>query len=34
VDVHVASLRQKLENDPKQPKHILTVQGIGYKFKP
>jgi len=33
VDVHVASLRQKLENDPKQPKHILTVQGIGYKFK-
>ena len=33
VDVHVASLRQKLEIDPKQPKHILTVQGIGYKFK-
>jgi len=34
VDVHVASLRQKLENDPKQPKLILTVQGLGYKFKP
>ena len=34
VDVHVASLRQKLENDPKQPKFILTVQGLGYKFKP
>jgi two-component system alkaline phosphatase synthesis response regulator PhoP len=33
VDVHVASLRQKLEDDPKQPKHIVTVQGIGYKFK-
>ena len=33
VDVHVASLRQKLENDPKQPKMILTVQGLGYKFK-
>ena len=32
VDVHVASLRQKLENDPKQPKLILTVPGIGYKF--
>ena len=34
VDVHVASLRQKLENDPKQPKFFLTVQGLGYKFKP
>jgi two-component system, OmpR family, alkaline phosphatase synthesis response regulator PhoP len=33
VDVHVASLRQKLEDDPKQPKFILTVQGFGYKFK-
>jgi len=34
VDVHVAGLRQKLEDDPKQPKFILTVQGLGYKFKP
>ncbi|HVB33863.1 MAG TPA: response regulator transcription factor [Patescibacteria group bacterium] len=34
VDVHVASLRQKVEDDPKQPKFILTVQGLGYKFKP
>src|ERR1700693_1652487 len=34
VDVHVASLRQKLENDPKQTKFILTVQGLGYKFRP
>jgi len=33
VDVHVASLRQKLEDDPKQPKLILTVQGLGYKLK-
>jgi two-component system alkaline phosphatase synthesis response regulator PhoP len=33
VDVHVASLRQKLEDDPKQPKLILTVQGLGYKFR-
>lgn len=32
VDVHVASLRQKLENDPKKPELILTVPGIGYKF--
>jgi two-component system alkaline phosphatase synthesis response regulator PhoP len=34
VDVHVASLRQKLENEPKQPRFFLTVQGLGYKFKP
>jgi two-component system alkaline phosphatase synthesis response regulator PhoP len=32
VDVHVAWLRQKLENDPKQPKYIVTVHGQGYKF--
>jgi two-component system alkaline phosphatase synthesis response regulator PhoP len=32
VDVHVAWLRQKLENDPKQPKYIITVHGQGYKF--
>ena len=34
VDMHIANLRQKLEDDPKQPKFILTVQGFGYKFKP
>jgi len=34
VDVHVASLRQKLESDPRQPRFILTVQGLGYKFVP
>jgi len=32
VDVHVAWLRQKLENNPKQPKYIITVHGQGYKF--
>jgi two-component system alkaline phosphatase synthesis response regulator PhoP len=32
VDVHVASLRQKLEDDPKQPALIITVPGLGYKF--
>jgi two-component system alkaline phosphatase synthesis response regulator PhoP len=32
VDVHIAWLRQKLEDDPKQPKWILTVHGLGYKF--
>jgi two-component system alkaline phosphatase synthesis response regulator PhoP len=32
VDVHVASLRQKIETNPKQPEMILTVPGLGYKF--
>ena len=32
VDVHVAWLRQKLEDNPKHPEHILTVHGLGYKF--
>jgi len=32
VDVHVASLRQKLEDDPKRPQLILTAPGLGYKF--
>jgi two-component system alkaline phosphatase synthesis response regulator PhoP len=34
VDVHVAGLRQKLESEPKRPRFFLTVQGLGYKFKP
>jgi two-component system, OmpR family, alkaline phosphatase synthesis response regulator PhoP len=33
VDVHVASLRHKLGNDPKEPEFIATVQGLGYKFR-
>jgi two-component system, OmpR family, alkaline phosphatase synthesis response regulator PhoP len=32
VDVHIAWLRQKLEEDPKQPQWILTIHGHGYKF--
>ena len=32
VDVHVAWLRQKIEDDPKNPRWILTVHGMGYKF--
>jgi two-component system, OmpR family, alkaline phosphatase synthesis response regulator PhoP len=34
VDVHLASLRQKLEVDPKKPQFFVTVQGLGYKFLP
>ena len=32
LDVHVKRLRQKIEEDPHQPKHLLTVRGLGYKF--
>jgi two-component system, OmpR family, alkaline phosphatase synthesis response regulator PhoP len=32
VDVHIAWLRQKLEEDSKQPQWILTIHGHGYKF--
>ncbi len=32
VDAHVKNLRQKLEPDPKRPRYILTVYGVGYKF--
>jgi DNA-binding response OmpR family regulator len=32
IDNHIVKLRQKLEEDPKDPKHIITVHGIGYKF--
>jgi two-component system alkaline phosphatase synthesis response regulator PhoP len=32
VDVHIASLRQKLETNPARPEFILTVHGLGYKF--
>jgi two-component system alkaline phosphatase synthesis response regulator PhoP len=34
VDVHVAGLRQKLEDEPRQPRFFLTIQGLGYKFRP
>jgi len=32
VDNHLASLRAKLEEDPAEPRHLLTVHGVGYKF--
>lgn len=32
VDVHVASLRQKLERHPARPEHIVTVHRMGYRF--
>ncbi len=33
VDVHIRWLRQKIEADPSQPKHLVTVRGVGYKFE-
>ena len=32
IDVHIGKLRQKIEEDSSQPRHILTVRGIGYRF--
>jgi len=34
VDAHVVKLRQKLEPDSGQPRHFLTVHGVGYRFVP
>jgi DNA-binding response OmpR family regulator len=34
VDNHVLSLRAKLEGNPAEPRHLITVHGVGYKFVP
>ena len=34
VDVHIRHLREKLEDDPANPRWLLTVRGVGYKFEP
>ena len=33
LTVHIKWLRQKIEKDPKNPKHIITVWGVGYRFE-
>lgn len=33
VDVHIRHLRTKIEDDPANPQHILTVRGVGYRFQ-
>lgn len=33
VDVHIRWLRKKIEEDPSNPKRILTVRGVGYRFE-
>jgi DNA-binding response OmpR family regulator len=32
VDTHIAKLRQKIEDNPDEPRYIITVHGVGYKF--
>ena len=32
IDVLISRLRQKLGDDPKNPKYIKTIRGLGYKF--
>jgi two-component system alkaline phosphatase synthesis response regulator PhoP len=32
IDAHVKNVRRKLEADPKRPRYVLTVHGVGYKF--
>jgi DNA-binding response OmpR family regulator len=32
IDTHIKNLRQKIESDPKNPRYVLTVHGIGYRF--
>jgi DNA-binding response OmpR family regulator len=34
VDLHVSQLRQKLEAEPKEPRHIVTAFRSGYRFIP
>lgn len=33
LDVHISKLRDKIESDPKNPRYIKTVRGVGYKFE-
>jgi DNA-binding response OmpR family regulator len=33
IDVHIRHLREKVEADPKHPGHLLTVRGVGYRFR-
>jgi two-component system alkaline phosphatase synthesis response regulator PhoP len=32
VDAHIKNLRRKIEPDPREPKYVLTIYGVGYKF--
>jgi DNA-binding response OmpR family regulator len=32
VDAHIVNLRRKIEDDPKEPRYIVSVRGLGYRF--
>jgi len=32
IDTHIKNLRRKIEPDPRQPRYILTVYGVGYRL--
>ena len=34
VDIQVTRLRRKIEDDPKNPRYLQTVRGVGYKLAP
>ncbi|HMP73148.1 MAG TPA: response regulator transcription factor [Kiritimatiellia bacterium] len=34
LDQHIAQLRKKVETDPSHPRHLLTVHGVGYRYRP
>jgi DNA-binding response OmpR family regulator len=34
VTVHIRRLREKVEEDPSNPAHLVTVWGVGYRFEP
>lgn len=34
LDVHIKRLRAKVEKEPHEPKHLITIRGLGYKFLP
>jgi len=33
VDIHISELRRKLEEDPSNPQHIITVRKVGYRLE-
>jgi DNA-binding response OmpR family regulator len=33
IDVHIRHLREKIERDSRSPEYLLTVRGVGYRFR-
>lgn len=32
IMIHISNLRNKIEDDPRNPRYLITVRGLGYKF--